>query len=165
MSRLMIKQTKWHVHQAKSQIILGFSPVWSESSLSARRKLESLATHCAHSEDWSLGTIILLVLSRGSSFLHCQYDTWALWQNMFMAHVKNKGTHQPVYLHSLISVCYLLLNFKVLDSFYTQAGDRGLSYLVSHLKRHGWFEPRHKKTCLQGLRPGKTQTGLHSHRD
>ena len=22
------------------------------------------------------------------------------------------------------------------------------------------FEPRHEKTCLQGLRPGKTQTGL-----
>ena len=22
------------------------------------------------------------------------------------------------------------------------------------------YEPRHEKTCLQGLRPGKTQTGL-----
>ena len=26
------------------------------------------------------------------------------------------------------------------------------------------FEPRHEKTCLRGLWPGKTQTGLHSHR-
>ena len=25
------------------------------------------------------------------------------------------------------------------------------------------FEPRHEKTCLQGLRPGKTQTGLLSY--
>ena len=25
-------------------------------------------------------------------------------------------------------------------------------------------EPCHKKTCLRGLRPGKTQTGLFSHR-
>ena len=27
------------------------------------------------------------------------------------------------------------------------------------------FEPRHEKTCLQGLQPGKTQTGLLSYRD
>ena len=26
------------------------------------------------------------------------------------------------------------------------------------------FEPHHEKTCLQGLRPGKIQTGLRSHR-
>ena len=26
------------------------------------------------------------------------------------------------------------------------------------------FEPHHKKTCLRGLRPGKTQSGLCSHR-
>ena len=25
-------------------------------------------------------------------------------------------------------------------------------------------EPRHEKTCLRGFRPGKTQTGLRSHR-
>ena len=38
---------------AKSQISLGIRPVWSESSLSAWRKLGSLPTHCVHSEDWS----------------------------------------------------------------------------------------------------------------
>ena len=26
------------------------------------------------------------------------------------------------------------------------------------------YEPRHKKTCLRDLQPGKTQTGLCSHR-
>ena len=36
---------------AKIQISLGIRPVRSESSLSAWRKLESLATHLAHSED------------------------------------------------------------------------------------------------------------------
>ena len=48
----------WHdktntvaVRPAKTQIILGIRPVWSESSLSAWRKLGSLATHWAHSED------------------------------------------------------------------------------------------------------------------
>ena len=35
---------------ARSQITLGIRPVWSESSLSAWRKLGSLATHWAHSE-------------------------------------------------------------------------------------------------------------------
>ena len=41
------------VHPAKTQISLGIRPVWSESSLSAWRKLGSLATNWAHSEDWS----------------------------------------------------------------------------------------------------------------
>ena len=43
------KSNKMTVRPAKTQI----SPVWSESSLSAWRKLGSLATHWAHSEDWS----------------------------------------------------------------------------------------------------------------
>ena len=80
MSRLMTKPTKWHVRPAKIQISLGIRPVWSESSLSARRKIGSLATHWAHSEDsdqtgrmprliWVVDgrTGILLVLSWGGS--------------------------------------------------------------------------------------------------
>ena len=80
----MTKPTKWHVHPAKTQISLGICPVWSESSLSAWRKLGSLATHWVHSEDsdqpgqmprliWVFAgcTVIMLVLSWGSSF--CQY--------------------------------------------------------------------------------------------
>ena len=51
MSSLMTKPTKWLVRPAKTQISLGIRPVWSESSLSAWRKLGSLATHWAHSED------------------------------------------------------------------------------------------------------------------
>ena len=50
-SRLVTKPTKWHVHPVKTQISLGIRPVWSESSLSAWRKLGSLATRWAHSED------------------------------------------------------------------------------------------------------------------
>ena len=50
MSRLMTKPTKW-LSPAKTQISLGIRPVWSESSLSAGRKLGSLATHWAHGED------------------------------------------------------------------------------------------------------------------
>ena len=78
----MTKPTKWHVRPAKTQISLGIHPVWSESSLSAWRKLGSLATHWVHSEDsdqtgwmprliWVLAgcTVILLVLSRGGSIM------------------------------------------------------------------------------------------------
>ena len=50
MSRIMTKPTKWLVRSAKTQISLGAFPVWPESSLSAWRKLGSLATHWAHSE-------------------------------------------------------------------------------------------------------------------
>ena len=39
------------VRPAKTRISLGIRPVWSESSLSAWRKLGSLATHWVHSED------------------------------------------------------------------------------------------------------------------
>ena len=47
----MTKPTKWFVRPAKAQISLGNRPVWSESSLSSWRKLGSLASHGAHSED------------------------------------------------------------------------------------------------------------------
>ena len=73
------------VRQAKTQISLGIRPVWPESSLSAWRKLESLATHWAHSEDsdqtgrmprliWVFAgrTVTLLVLSCcGSHYKQC----------------------------------------------------------------------------------------------
>ena len=70
------------VRPAKTQISLGIRPVGSESSLSAGRNLELLATHWAHSEDsgqtgrmprliWVFAgrTLILLVLSWGDSFV------------------------------------------------------------------------------------------------
>ena len=44
-SRIVIKLTKWQVRPAKTEISLGIRPVWSESSLSAWRKLGSLTTH------------------------------------------------------------------------------------------------------------------------
>ena len=80
MSRLVTKPTKWHVRPAKTQISLGIYPVWSESSLSAWRKLGSLTTHWVHSEGsdqtgrmsrlirvFAGRTVTLLVLSWGGS--------------------------------------------------------------------------------------------------
>ena len=76
------KTNKMSVRPAKTQISLGIRPVWSESSLSAWRKLGSLATHWADSEDsdqtgqlprliwvFARGTVILLVLSCRGSFV------------------------------------------------------------------------------------------------
>ena len=47
------KTNKMTVCSVKTQISLGIRTVWSESSLSAWRNLGSLATHWAHSQDWS----------------------------------------------------------------------------------------------------------------
>ena len=68
------KTDKMACAPTKTQISQGMCPVWSESSLSAWRKLGSLATYWVHSEDSdSLGThATLLVLSRGGSFLSYQ---------------------------------------------------------------------------------------------
>ena len=59
----MTKPTKWHVRPAKTQVSLGIRPVWLESSLSAWGKLGSLATHWAHSEDWSVWAVAQADLS------------------------------------------------------------------------------------------------------
>ena len=84
------KTNKVSVCPAKTQISLGIRPVWSESLLSAWRKLGPLATHWAHSEYsdqtrrmprlirvFAGRTFTLLVLSRGGSngipvFSHCE---------------------------------------------------------------------------------------------
>ena len=49
------KTNKVTVRPAKTQISLGIRPVWSESSLSAWRKLESFATHWAEIKSWRKG--------------------------------------------------------------------------------------------------------------
>ena len=118
MSRLMTKPTKWHVRPAKTQISLGIRPVSSESSLSTWRKLGSLATHWAHSEDsnqtgrmprliWVFAgsTLVLLVLSWGGSFVKfaCNFshicDTYSvrfgnmktsLWISVMLATLSHK---------------------------------------------------------------------------
>ena len=51
MSRIMTKPTKWSLCPAQTQISQGICQIWSESSLSVWRKLGSIATHLAHSED------------------------------------------------------------------------------------------------------------------
>ena len=105
------KTNEVSVCPVKTQISLGICPVWSKSSLSAWRKLESLATHWVHSEDWwdwadaqadpslrwvhthfvgfVMSRLIYIVyhfpFSHLNVFLHCQLKAlqkWATaWQN------------------------------------------------------------------------------------
>ena len=125
---------KMSVRPAKTQISLGIHSVWSESSLSTWRKLGSLATHLAHSEDsdqtgrmprliWVFAghTLILLVLSCRRSNECCVI----------------RGPKHVFF--GLAQYVFLCLEIKI-------------------------NEPCHEKTCFRGLWPGKTQTGLRSHR-
>ena len=64
----------WHESPAKTQISLGIRPVWSESSLSAWRKLGSLVTHWAHTEEWSDWTDVQIDLSlRWAHMSFCRF--------------------------------------------------------------------------------------------
>ena len=86
-SRLMTKPTKW----------LCICPVWSECLLSARRKLGSLATHWAHSEDSDQTVlrahVILLVLSWGGSCCYFRVLLF-LW---YCNHLENSDTWKIYY--------------------------------------------------------------------
>ena len=84
------KTNKVSVRPEKTQISLGIRPVWSESSLSAWRKLGSLATHWTHSEDSDQTgrTVTLLVLScRGSNNCSNCWSAYAfllLWSHYYI---------------------------------------------------------------------------------
>ena len=95
------KTNKKSMRPVKTQIGLGICPVWSESSLSAWRKLGSSATHWVHREDsdqtgqmpklrWVFAgcTLILLVLSYCGSIIIQS----CLLQTITFSHHKDKKT-------------------------------------------------------------------------
>ena len=90
MSRSTTKPTKWPVRPAKTQISMGIRPVWSASSLCARRSLRSLAILKAHSQGWSessLGAIaILLVLLCCGSYSVCGMRSLAWFFTVCLCH-------------------------------------------------------------------------------
>ena len=109
MSYLMTKPTKWHVGPAKTKISLGVRPVWSESSLSAWRKLWSVATHSVHSEDSDPTgcTFTLLVLTCRGSYneepsLHVDDQNGPRQANLVLiAYASSEGSGEPAHPHSL----------------------------------------------------------------
>ena len=66
------KTNKMSMRPAKTQISVGIRPVSSESSLSAWRKLGSLATHWAHSEDSDQPRLIWVFAGRTLILLSCR---------------------------------------------------------------------------------------------
>ena len=81
--------------------------------------------------------------------------------------------HITVHIHTVLSTCWALLASSGSQgseaSLCRQQTDQtvdaqtDLKLHCAHKSTHV-CKPRHKKTCLQGLRPGKTQTGLLSYR-
>ena len=105
-NRLMTRPTMWPVCPAKTQISLGIRPVWSESSLSAWRKLGSLATLWAHSKDWS-------------DWVDAQADLSLRWAHMSFcwfcheaAHIKLKTYCHDRLLNSQNCCKHLVLNLS-----------------------------------------------------
>ena len=160
MSRLM---TKWHVRPAKTLISLGIHPVWSETSLSAWRKLGSSVTHWAHSKDsdqtgwmprliWVFAgrTVILLVLSWGGSNLkHTKVKTARaiVFINNVWVFVGFEIKHKPTVKLSFETYRYEL---TVQTQIRKEQPPRG--YTVC--------EPWHEKTNKMTVHPAKTQISL-----
>ena len=110
MSRLITKPTKWPVRPAKTQISLGICPVWSESSLSAWRKLGFLATHWAHCKDsdqtgrmprligvFAGRTLILLVLSCRCSIMFVkETNQISSWKSAKLHAFLTKGAYSNI---------------------------------------------------------------------
>ena len=65
---------------SEDQISLSIHPVWSESSLSAWRKFGFLATHKAHSEDWS-------------DWAHAQADLSLRWAHSHFVFLPCRGSY------------------------------------------------------------------------
>ena len=107
---------------AKTQIGLGICPVWSESSLSAWRKLGSLATQWACSEDWS-------------DWADAQADLSLRW------------THS--HFVGLWFICSLNKR-KCMETIKT-CGDCYWNQVCVYHNRDlpTTFEPRYEKTCLR----------------
>ena len=150
MSHLMTKPTKWHVRPAKARISLGIHPVWSESSLSAWRKLGSLATHWAHSKDSDqtgrMPRLIWVFAGRTCHFVGFvtrQFKWLRLCRfSVFFQIVLSKKNHN--------SWSFCLMDIFLLTPQYNNA---------THVNM-----PIHEKTCLRQFGPGKNQTSLLSYR-
>ena len=181
LSRNMTKPTKWHVCPVKTQISLGIRPVWSESSLSTWRKLGPLATHWAHSKGdaqadlslcWAhshfvgfvMGWLISIIAQHSLHVAGSSMDTlkvsclWHLvWYSIQLDHPETGLTSPSMYIKVPSKGQPTALPCPLSNDYW-----QVLWHWILFIRL---YEPRHKKTCLRGFRPGKTQTGLLSYRD
>ena len=172
----MTKPTKWHVRPAKSQISLGIRPVWSVSSLCTQWIAKDTSFLHADSEDsdqtgrmprlsWVFAgrTATLLVLSWGGSFglflcrtCKLQHHVWRFLWEVSPRFMLFESTQEKRDLSTV--------RFEILQTPMRSHSKGSEMWFLSESSSSSIFEPRHKKTCLRGLRPGKTRTGLLSYR-
>ena len=128
-------------------------PVWSESSLSAWRKLGSLATHWSHCEDWS-------------DWADAQADLRLHW------------VHMPFcwFCHEAAHICHIRNYFSFFFSVILQCDDRRVWYTrvgllldlcacnnhsrTFHRTGKLSYEPRYEKPCVFHMRKTKVQISL-----
>ena len=91
------------------------------------------------------------VSSVGSGFKDAAALPYMAWKSSFMNALSNSAQNM---LHFGAAHNPLLSKPEI------KTGEKSQVLAVGRQ----WFEPRHEKTCLRGLRPGKTQTGLRSQR-
>ena len=135
LSCLMTKPVKWHVRPAKTQISLGIRPVWSEPSLSAWRKLGSLATHWGHSKDTDQTRLMLRLI-------------WVFAGRTVILLV----------MRWLILLLFLTMPEEGSDLWLGHSWRSCHCLLTNHMSLV-------TRKPVQGLRLGETQTGLLSYRD
>ena len=91
-------------------------------------------------------------------------SVWILWKhycNMVKSHCSN---------FRIITAIFWCPNFRNFMGNVLHQSVLLLDHSANFCRpwqQQSWYryEPRHEKTCLQGLRRGQTQTGLRSHRD
>ena len=134
------------VRPVKTQISLGIHPVWSESSLSAGRKLGSLATHWAHSKNsdqtgW-IPRLIWVFAGRTCHFVGFCHEV----ANISVLLPKHRNWS---FCSRIVRMCqtHTILRKK-------QYGQDSYGRNSCALK---WFQPRHDKTNKMNVRPAKTQ--------
>ena len=160
------KTNKMAVRPAKTQISLGIRPVWSESSLSARRNLGPLTCYWAHSEDsdqtermprliWVFAgcTLILLFLScRGSNNesinllkLNSQGNTASLLRNAkiklmlykdFPHDNRNAKMKFKILQNTFLSWCFPMFGIRWCHNFWLDW--QHWHFLVHFLRCWGW---------------------------
>ena len=160
---LIRKLTKWHMHPAQTQIRLGICPVWSESSLSAWRKLGSLATHLAHSEDsdqtgwmprliWVFAgrTVILLVLSwRGSyvvGLIRITLLRWFLWEHRtYMKQINSQYEHILWVIIRIASIEAVLMTTHII---WTTSWE---NLFMPYANNKGADQPAHSRSLIRAF--------------
>ena len=135
MHRSKTKLTKSIVRPGKTQIRLDIRPAWSESSLSAWRSTGSLATHWAHSEDWSdwadaqrlHSTIVFSIdnnvniSSTCSKTVHTKFTKPLILRGHHSPPMWSKNIHflPNSVRHYLLSSWYTMSSHRIVLSFFT----------------------------------------------